>query len=51
MHGCEADIMFAIKGVMKQMPGRILIFMLVITTVIFGFQLRLFEAVVSDASG
>lgn len=48
MHGTEADLMFAVKGVMKQMPEKLLIWALVISTVIFGFQLRLFEGVISE---
>lgn len=51
MNGCEADSMFAIKGLMKQKPYSILFGSLMITTVIFGFQLRLFEAALAEASG
>ena len=51
MHGCDADLMFAIKGTMRQMPAMILVLSLIITTVMFGFQLKLFEAALSKASG
>ena len=44
MNGCEADTMFAIKGLMKQKPYQILFGSLAITTVMFGFQLRIFES-------
>ena len=51
MHGTDAGLMFAVKGIMQQMPGTLLFYALIISTVIFGFQLRLFEGVISDASG
>ena len=51
MNGCYAGTMFAIKGLMKQKPYQILFSSLVITTIIFGFQLRLFEAPLNEVSG
>ena len=43
--------MFAVKALMKQKPYEILFFSLFVTTIIFGFQLRIFEGVISEASG
>ena len=37
MHGCEANIMFAVKAIMKQKPYTILWVSLVISSFIFGF--------------
>ena len=50
MHGCESDSMFALKGLMKQKPYPILLSGLAITIIIFGYQLRIFEAPLSEAS-
>jgi hypothetical protein len=51
LQGCEASTMFAIKGLFKQKPYEILIWSLLVTTVIFGFQLKLFESPLSEVSG
>ena len=51
LQGCEASTIFAVKGLFKQKPYLILVWSLLITTVMFGFQLRLFEGQLSDASG
>jgi potassium intermediate/small conductance calcium-activated channel subfamily N protein 2 len=51
LNNCTADTMFAIKGLFKQKPYQILYGSLVISTVLFGFQLRLFERQISEASG
>eukprot|EP00347_Sterkiella_histriomuscorum_P010295 403376853 len=51
MNGCEANSMFAIKSIMKQKPYTILWTTMVVSTVIFGYQLRIFEGPVSQASG
>ncbi|CDW71264.1 small-conductance calcium-activated potassium channel protein [Stylonychia lemnae] len=51
MNGCEANAMFAIKSIMKQKPYTILWTSMVVSTLIFGYQLRIFEGPVSEASG
>ena len=51
MHGCESDSMFAMKGLMKQKPYPILMGSLGITIIMFAYQLRIFEAPISEASG
>ena len=43
--------MFAVKAFMKQRPFFILIWSLIITTFIFGYQLRLFESPLNEVSG
>lgn len=43
MNGYEADAIFAIKSIMKQKPYTILWVSMVISTMIFGYQLRMFE--------
>jgi hypothetical protein len=37
MNGCEAEEMFAIKSLMKQMPFLFIFTALVITIVLFGY--------------
>jgi RsiW-degrading membrane proteinase PrsW (M82 family) len=51
MNGCEADIMFATKGLMKQKPWTVLIYGLLSTTALWGFMLRIFEAPLDEATG
>jgi hypothetical protein len=51
MNGCEANAMFAIKSIMKQSPYTILCLSMIISTVIFGYQLRIFEGQLSKKSG
>ena len=51
MNGCEASTIFAIKAMMKQKPWTMQFYGLVSTTLIFGFQLRIFESPLLDASG
>lgn len=51
MHGCESDSMFALKAVVKQKPIPILMGALLVTISVFGYQLRIFEAPISEASG
>ena len=43
--------MFAFKGVVKKNPQICLLTSLFVTTVVFGFQLRIFEGPLSDISG
>jgi hypothetical protein len=51
VNGCEANTMFAIKALFKQRPYLILYGSLLVMTVIFGWQLRLFERQLVEASG
>lgn len=50
MNGCEADHMFAIKAIMKQMPYTFITITLVITIFLFGYQLKVFEGPLSEVS-
>ena len=50
IHGCDANILFAIKCMMKQRPYRVLIYSLIITTLIFGYLLRIFESKLNEIS-
>ena len=50
-YGCEASMIFAVKAFMKKRPFFILIWSLIITTFIFGYQLRLFESPLNEVSG
>eukprot|EP00347_Sterkiella_histriomuscorum_P002571 403367638 len=49
--GCQADAVFATKALMKQKPYTILCMSLVISTVIFAYQLKIFDGPISKASG
>ena len=51
MNGCSADVMFIVKGEFKQSPNLILILTLIISVLIFGYNLRIFEGPLSDVSG
>lgn len=51
MNGCAADEMFAIRAIMKENPYSLLLYSMVISTLIFGYQLRIFEKPLSEASG
>lgn len=50
LNGCEAEEMFAIKSLMKQMPFTFISAALIITIVLFGYQLKIFEGPLSDVS-
>ncbi|TNV70625.1 hypothetical protein FGO68_gene10361 [Halteria grandinella] len=50
MNGCEAGHMFALKSTMKQRPYAFLFYTLVLTIVLFGYQLKVFEGPLSDVS-
>ncbi|TNV83855.1 hypothetical protein FGO68_gene17092 [Halteria grandinella] len=50
MVGCQADHMFAIKALMKQMPYSLLMVILILTIFLFGYQLKVFDGPLSDAS-
>jgi Ion channel len=50
MNGCEAGHMFALKSIMKQRPYTFLFYTLVLTIVLFGYQLKVFEGPLSEAS-
>lgn len=51
IYGCESDSMFALKAVVLQMPIQFLIYALTLSLFIFGYQLRMFEAPLSEVSG
>ena len=51
MNGCDANEMFAIKSLMKQMPFTFISAALVLTIFLFGYQLKVFEGPLSAASG
>ena len=48
---CDANTMFAVKSLMKQYPFQILFWGLIISTFIYGYCLRIFEAQLNEASG
>jgi hypothetical protein len=50
MNGCEANNMFAIRAIMKERPYTILFWSMIISTGIFGYQLRIFEDPLSAIS-
>ena len=51
MNGCETDMMFSVQGEFKQSPNKLLISTLIISVLIFGYNLRIFESPLSDVSG
>ncbi|TNV81547.1 hypothetical protein FGO68_gene1047 [Halteria grandinella] len=51
INGCEANLMFAMKSIMKQRPYLAILIALLVTIFLFGYQLRLFEGPISAASG
>jgi hypothetical protein len=50
MSGTDASFMFAVKALMKKRPYTVLIVSL-FSVVLFGFNLRIFERPLSEASG
>jgi RsiW-degrading membrane proteinase PrsW (M82 family) len=51
MNGCEANVLFASKGLMKQKPWQVLIVSLMVTTFIWGYILKIFESPLNEISG
>ena len=51
MNGWDADMMFSVQGEFKQSPNTILISTLIISVLIFGYNIRIFEAPLSEVSG
>ena len=51
MNGCHADSMFALKSLMKSKPIPVLLGSLMITGLVLGYLLRVFEGPISEASG
>ena len=51
MNGCGTDLMFSVQGEFKQSPNTILISTLIISVLIFGYNLRIFESPLSEVSG
>jgi len=50
MNGCEADEMFAVKSLMKQAPMSFISAALILTMLLFGYQLKVFEGPLSAVS-
>lgn len=50
-NGCQADTMFAFKCIIKEKPYEIIITGLTISTVIFGYMLKIFEGPLTEVSG
>ena len=50
MNGCDANLMFAIKAIMKQRPYTSITISLIFTIFFFGYQLKILEGPVSEAS-
>ena len=51
IHGCDADAIFALKGILQQNPFPVLLSALGVSIVVLGYMLRLFESPLSEASG
>jgi len=51
INGCESDTFFALKGLMQQIPYTFLLGCLLISILIFGYHLRLFETPLNEISG
>ena len=51
IHGCDADAMFALKGILQQSPFPVLLSALGSSIIVLGYMLRLFESPLSEASG
>lgn len=51
MSGTNASFMFSVKSLMKRKPYSVLLSSLVVSVLIFGFVLRIFERPLSEASG
>jgi len=43
INGCQAYYLFAVKAIMKEKPYQFLLLSLVISAVILGYDLRIFE--------
>lgn len=50
MNGCEANLMFAMKAMMKQKPYLAIFVNSVLTIIVFGYQLKVFEGPLSEVS-
>ena len=51
MNKCEANFMFAIKGLMKQKPWSVLGYGITITAIMFGYILKIVESPLNEVSG
>lgn len=51
MNGCESNMMFAIKSLIKSQPSKFVIYSLVLTTFMFGYMLHVFEGPMTEVSG
>lgn len=50
MNGTDASLLFAIKAYMKQRPYVAITISVIVTIVVFGYMLRIFEGPISEAS-
>lgn len=50
INGCEANLMFAMKSIMKKRPYLTITISLAVTIIVFGYQLKIFEGPLSRAS-
>lgn len=50
INGCEADLMFAVKAIMKQKPYLTIFVSLGTTILLFGYQLKILEGPLSKVS-
>ena len=51
MHGCHSNTLFALKGMMKQYPIKIMSYAMISSITVLAYQLRIFERPISEASG
>lgn len=51
MNGCDSDVMFAIKSIIKSQPYKFLLYSLTLTTFVFGYLLHIFEGPMTEISG
>ena len=51
IYGCDANCNFAVKCMMKVYSARVLVICLILSVLIFAFNLRLFERPLSESSG
>lgn len=51
MNGCESNMMFAIKFLIKSQPAQFVVYSLLLSTVIFGYMLHVVEGPMTEVSG
>jgi hypothetical protein len=50
VNGCDANLMFAMKAIMKERPYFTILITLAVTIIFFGYQLKVLEGPISKAS-